>query len=49
MFGKGLTVYHTILTFIDLLGEKKTFKNILEKEKILATRVFFAHNVCYPM
>ena len=47
MSGKGLTLYHTILTFNN--PEKQTFlKTLWKKEKMLVSNIFsFSNNVLY--
>ena len=47
LFGKGLSLYHTILTFNDPQG-RRLLKTFLEKEEMLVTSIFsFSKNVFY--
>ena len=46
--GNGLSLYHTIPTFINL--KEKALETLCEKEKMLVNSIFsFSHNVFYPI
>ena len=46
--GKGLILYHTILTFNDPYSARCLLKTLWEMEKMLVTSFFsFSHNVFY--